>query len=65
MVRLILLHIGLPLDVVNWIATCISSTNLVVHINGVPTNYLRSLWYYGRVVYFHPLYSYLLLKVSV
>ena len=36
--RLILLHVGLTLDTVNWILGCVRSTNFVVLINSTPSD---------------------------
>ena len=33
-IRLILIHIGVPLLVVNWIMGCLTTTNFAVLVNG-------------------------------
>ena len=38
-IRLILIHIGAPLQTVNWIMGCISSATFAVLINGTPTSF--------------------------
>ena len=39
--RLVLLQIGLPLNVTNWIMGNVSSTYFSVLINGNPTNFFK------------------------
>ena len=40
--RLILLHIGLPVEFTNWILVCVYSVNFVVLANGSPTSFFCS-----------------------
>ena len=37
-IRLVLLKIGLPIRIIRWIMTCISTVRFVVIINGIPTH---------------------------
>ena len=37
--KLVLLHIGVPLIGVNWILGCVESCNFVVLVNGTPSNF--------------------------
>ena len=39
--RLILIQIGLPPDMVEWIVMCVSSTHFAMLINGVPSGYFK------------------------
>jgi hypothetical protein len=40
--RLVLLHVGLSLEVTNWIMGCVTSANYAVLINDKPTKFLKS-----------------------
>ena len=53
-IRLILIQIGVPLLVINWIMGCITSANFVVLSMGLPrsSSLLREVS--GRAVPFHP-----------
>ena len=39
--RLILIQIGLSPDMVKWIISVVTSTQLVVPVNGVPSEYFK------------------------
>ena len=41
-IRLILIQIGVPLLGVNWIMGCLTSTNVVVLINGKPSSFFNA-----------------------
>lgn len=42
LLRLILLQIGLPMEVCNWVMAYVSSAYFVVLLNGTPTSFFKS-----------------------
>ena len=40
--RLIFLQIGLPLDVIDWIMSCVTTARFAILVNGFPSKFLKS-----------------------